>query len=283
MKTAIIDPGGGLRGIYAVGIMDYLMDQKITFDLGIGISAGSANMASYMSNQRGRNYIFYTQYAFRKKYMSFTNYILHRNFINLDYVYSTLSNSNGENPYDYQTLKNNPMEMIVIATNALTGEAKYFTKEDIEQDNYDVMKASSCLPFICQPYFIDGIPYYDGALSDCIPIQKALDLGCDRIVLILSRPKNEIKTVGLDGILASKIAKKYPKAAEKFTKRSDVYNEAIALAKKLEKKGKVIIIAPSSTMKVKTLKKKRKNLIKLYQLGYQDGEKIKHFLENSMN
>ena len=56
MKTGIVDVGGGLRGIYAVGVLDYCMDQGIAFDLGIGVSAGSANLASYAAGQRGRNY-----------------------------------------------------------------------------------------------------------------------------------------------------------------------------------------------------------------------------------
>ena len=65
-----IDVGGGLRGIYAAGVLDYCMDKNIRFDLGIGVSAGSANLASYGAGQRGRNYQFYTEYAFRKEYMS---------------------------------------------------------------------------------------------------------------------------------------------------------------------------------------------------------------------
>jgi len=66
MKIGVVDVGGGLRGIYAVGVLDYCMDQGIRFDMGIGVSAGSANLASYAAGQRGRNYQFYTEYAFRK-------------------------------------------------------------------------------------------------------------------------------------------------------------------------------------------------------------------------
>ncbi len=55
MKTGIIDVGGGFRGIYAGGVLDYCLDQKISFDLGIGISAGSANLCSYIAGQKGRN------------------------------------------------------------------------------------------------------------------------------------------------------------------------------------------------------------------------------------
>lgn len=80
----------------------------------------------------------------------------------MDYVYGTLSNHDGENPLDYAALRDNPKEFVVVAANAKTGEAKYFDKRDIRQDDYNVFKASSSIPFVCKPYFIHGVPYYDG-------------------------------------------------------------------------------------------------------------------------
>lgn len=98
MKTAVVDVGGGMRGIYAAGVLDYCLDQGITFDLGIGVSAGSANISSFVAGQRGRNYPFYTDYPHRKEYMGLHELVRDRAYLNLDYVYGTLSNSGGENP-----------------------------------------------------------------------------------------------------------------------------------------------------------------------------------------
>lgn len=176
MKTGIIDVGGGFRGIYAVGVLDYCMDQNIKFDLGIGVSAGSANLSSYVAGQRGRNYKFYTEYSFRKQYMSLKNFIFKKSYVDMDYVYGTLCNTDGEYPLDYSTLRDNTMQLFIVATNAKTGEAEYFDKNDIKQDNYNVMKASSAIPFFCKPYTVDEIPYYDGALSDPVPIKRHLNL-----------------------------------------------------------------------------------------------------------
>ena len=91
MKLGIVDVGGGLRGIYAAGVLDYCMDQKIHFDLGIGVSAGSGNLAAYAAWQRGRNYRFYTQYAFRKEYMTVRNLMFKGSYVDMEYVYGTLS------------------------------------------------------------------------------------------------------------------------------------------------------------------------------------------------
>lgn len=164
MKNGIVDVGGGLRGIYAAGVLDYCMDQNIRFDFGIGVSAGSANLASYAAGQRGRNYQFYTEYAFRKEYMSLSNFIFKKSFVDMDYVYGTLCNADGENPLDYPALRDNPMEFFVVATDAFTGQAKYFDKSDIQQDDYNILKASFSIPFVCKPYTVQGKAYYDGAL-----------------------------------------------------------------------------------------------------------------------
>ncbi len=278
MKIGVVDVGGGLRGIYAAGVLDHCMDQGIRFDLGIGVSAGSANLCSYGAGQRGRNYQFYTEYTFRKQYMSVGNFLTKKSFIDMDYVYGTLSNSGGENPVDYPALRNNPMEFYVVATDALTGEAKYFNKEDIKQDDYGVMKASSAIPFVCKPYEVQGQLYYDGALGDPVPIKKAFQLGCDRVVVILTKPESELRNPKKDIKLAAGIRKRYPAAAEKLCKRAQHYNEGVALAREYARQGKALIVAPDDTCGVDTLKKDKKALQRLYEKGYSDGKRITEYL-----
>lgn len=278
MKTGVIDVGGGLRGIYAVGVFDYCMDHQIRFDLGIGISAGSANLASFAAGQRGRNYQFYMEYAFRKQYMSMRNFILKRSFIDMDYVYGTLSRSDGENPLDYCALRDNPMEFYVIATDAQTGQAKYFDKSNIGQDDYSILKASCAIPFVCKPYEVKNHPYYDGALGDPVPVEKAFQLGCDRIVLILTKPERELRTADKDEKLAAHIQKKYPEAAKKLRQRAQRYNEGVSAAQNYVRQGRALILSPDDTCGVDTLKKDKTSLQHLYDKGYADGKKITDFL-----
>ena len=278
MKFGVVDVGGGLRGIYADGIFDYCMDNGIRFNLGIGVSAGSANLCSYISGQRGRNYRFYTEYGFRKQYVSFRNFLRIGSYINLDYAYSELSNHDREDPLDYPALRDNPMDFLVVATNALTGEVKYFSKSELRQDNYHVMKASSSIPFFCKPYFIEETPYYDGALGDPIPVEKALACGCDRVVVLLTKPEDTVRDPKQDERLAAMIRRKYPLAAEKLCGRAKLYNESVKKAQEYAKQGKVLIVAPDDTCGVSTLSRNKENLQRLYEKGYADGEKIEAFL-----
>lgn len=280
MKTGVIDVGGGLRGIYAAGVLDYCMKQGIRFDLGIGISAGSANLVSFAAGQRGRNYQFFTEYAFRKQYMSFRNFLFKRSFVDMDYVYGTLSHTDGENPIDYPALRDNPMDLWVVATDAVTGRAKYFHKGDLRQDDYGILKASSSIPFVCRPYTVQGTPYFDGALGDPVPVQKAFELGCDRVVLILTKPESEIRHSGKDEKIAALIRKKYPAAAEGLCRRAALYNEGVALAQKYAGQGRVLIIAPDDTCGADTLKRDKEALKRLYKKGSHDAHRIVRFLQN---
>ncbi len=278
MKTGIVDVGGGLRGVYAAGVFDYCLDQDIRFDLGIGVSAGSANVASYIAGQKKRNYTFYTEYPFRKKYMSFRNFLLKHSYLDLDYIYGTLSNSGGENPLDYQKIVDSPTEFLAVATNAKTGEVAYFDKSNLHPDDFSVLKASSAIPFVCHPYAVDGTLYYDGALGDCVPIEKAFSCGCDRVVLILTKPRDLIRESGTDVKFAKMIQKKYPLSAERLRQRAQQYNLSVAKAKEYEAQGRVLIVAPDDTCGVDTLTKDRDALKRFYEKGYQDAEVISSFV-----
>ena len=278
MKIGIADVGGGMRDIYGAGILDYCMEEGITFHHCEGVSAGSANMAAFLAGQPHRNYSFYTEYAFRKEYMSFRNWIRNGNFIDLDYIYSTLSDSHGESPLDYPALAANPAELKIIATNALTGEPMYFDKSSMKQDAYHVIKASGCVPIANKAYVIDNIPYFDGGMSDPIPFRHCFDSGCDRVVIVLTRPKEFRRDPGKDRWAARLLKHKYPNAAKALAGRADLYNAQLDEAVRLEQQGLVLILAPDSIEGMKTLTKDRPAMDILYQKGYQDAVRIRPFL-----
>ena len=277
----VIDVGGGLRGIYGCGIFDYCLENGISFDYCIGVSAGAANLCSYLAGQRGRNYRFYMEYAFRKRYMSARNFLRTGSYINMDYIYGELSNSGGENPLDYDRFRRAKAEFKVVALDARTGETVYFDKRDLKKDDYSIMKASASIPVVCRPYRVCGKPYYDGGIGDPVPVKRALADGCDRLVLILTRPVDTVRTPRKDWAFARLLARAYPKAAERLRLRYRTYNNAVAYARELERAGKVLILAPDDVAGLHTLTKDRDKFEALYQKGYRDAERIAPFLKDT--
>lgn len=210
--------------------------------------------------------------------MSLRNFIKKKSYIDLDYVYSTLSDSNGENPLNYKYLIKNPMDVFIVATEANNAKAIYFNKNDMKQDDYTILKASSAIPLVCNPYYINDKAYFDGGISDPIPFQKAFELGCDKLVVILTKPKNYIRNPRQDIRIARLISKTYPNTAKKLAKRAYLYNKQLSILKKLEEENKIIIISPNDTAGVKTLTKNTNSLKTLYLKGYNDGKKVNSFL-----
>lgn len=279
MKFGVIDVGGGLRGIYGAGVLDCCMERGVKLDCCVGVSAGSANLTSYVAGQHGRNKPFYDDYAFRKEYMSVKNLVKKHSYLDLEYVYGTLSNEGGENPLDFPALLANPAELYIVAANARTGEAKYFTKNDLKQDDYRPMMASCCIPVIDRPCFIDDVPYYDGGLADPVPLQKALDLGCTHVAVILTKPLAAEHVSTSDQKLARLLRPRYPAAAEGLSLRAQRYNAAVRQAQQMELDGRACIIAPNSTEGMATLTKDKASLEIMYEKGRADGEKLVRWVE----
>lgn len=278
MKLGAVDVGGGMRGIYAAGVMDRCLAEGIVFDCCIGVSAGSANMASYLAGQEGRNYVFHHDYSFRKAYMSLGNFLRGKGYVDLNYIYGTLSNSDGENPLDYANIQANPAQLLVVASDVLSGQAVYFTKEDLRQDDYRILMASSCLPGANPPFELNGTLYYDGALADPVPIERAFQEGCDKVVLLLTRPRDVLRAPGKDPLIARLIQRRYPRAAENLRQRAARYNAGVEAAKKYEAQGRALIVAPADTQGVDTLTKDRDALKRLYEMGRRDAQAIVDWL-----
>lgn len=278
MKIGVVDVGGGLRGSFGAGVLDYCMEQGIRFDFGIGVSAGAANISSYMANQKGRNFVFYTEYFQREQYMGVKNLMHTGSYIGLDYIYSSLSDHEGDYPLDWKTIRNDPRDMMIVATDANTGLPHYFHKYDMRQDSYDPIKASCCVPVINRPYKVDGIPYFDGGLSDPVPYEKAFAAGCDKVVVILTRPEDYRRIPKNDKIIADLLHPHYPNASQAMRNRSVVYNQQVDACEYLQVQGKVCVVAPDSIGNMKTLTKDKDSIEALYYKGYEEAKSILNFV-----
>ncbi len=274
----VVDVGGGERGIYGAGVFDFCMERGIDFDYCVGVSAGAANLCSYLAGQVGRNFAFYTTYSFRPQYMGVGLVVKKREYADLDYIYGGLSNSDGEYPLDYAAMVASGKQFVIVATDAESARPVYFTLDDMSQNDYAPVKASSALPIVNKPYPVHGRPCYDGGLSDPIPVKKALDAGCDKVVVVLTRPRDAYRSPDADRRFVRLLARNHPRIAEALANRAGLYNLQLDLAKKYEREGKALIVAPDDIGAMKTLTKDRDAIEALYAKGLRDAFAIEDFL-----
>ncbi len=269
-KTGLVVEGGGMKCAYCAGVLDQFLENGITFDYCIGVSAGAASVASYLAGQKGRNLRFYTEYIDDPWYFGVRSFLKNGDLFNLKYIYGDLTNSGGRDPLDLEALKKNPAEYEIVATCAETGEGVYFSKDDLIQDDYRHVMASCAIPAVCRPVEIDGKHYYDGGLADSIPMQRALDRGCDKLVVIASKSRKFVKTPEKFRMMYTLMCRKYPKAVKALNDRYLTYRRQQKLMFDLEKAGTAFLFTPETDRKINTFTMNREVNQHMYDLGVQD-------------
>ena len=267
-----------MRGAYTAGIYEYLMDQgEQPFDCCIGVSAGSANLANFLAGQRERCLRFYLDYAFRKQYMSAANFARIGSYIDLDYPYTVISGPEGEDPMDLEAFRKSGARFEVVVTDAATGDPVYYDKSELVDGDLSAIKASCAVPGACRPYLVHGQPGFDGGVADPVPYRRAQALGCDRIVLLLTRPANYLRPPLEHQEAMERALRQWPNAYGALLRRAARYNRDVAAVKELEREGKALLVAPSDIGGMSTLTRDREAVRRLYDMGYAEGERVLAF------
>lgn len=261
---AVLFEGGTFRPIFSCGVMDALLDEDIMFPYCIGVSAGSADAASYISRQRGRNLEILERYRNDKRYLGKRNLLKEKSMFGVQFVFRDIPNIHV--PFDMEAFRAYQGQFIIVTTDAGTGQVHYFTQKDVDED-FEVFHATCALPVILPPATIGGRDYYDGGLSNPIPIDKVLGDGNEKVLIVLTRPKGYLKACRKSDIMAARrIEKKYPRIARGIVNRYKKYNRSVRLCEKLEEQGKAVILRPDTPLE--SLEKNIDVLRSTWQSGY---------------
>ena len=269
MKTGLVLEGGALRAIYTSGVCDALLEGGIMPDYLVGVSAGIAYGVSYLSRQPRRNLQVLTTYASDRRYMGTRN-LLDRNnrcYFGLKFAYDTIPNK--LIPFDYDAFAAYSGQVEAVVTNLNTGLAEYMPVP--RRDRYSTLMQATCaMPLMFPIFHIYNQPYLDGGIADSIPWQRALKQGCDRVIVVLSHTRQYVRKVDTLMPLVRKKYKEYPAFIAAMERRADIYNADRAKLFQAEKEGRVLVIAPNSTMGVSRTERNPEKLRLLWAKGYED-------------
>lgn len=267
-QTGLVLEGGGMRGIFTVGVLDYFMDHQIWFPYTIGVSAGASNGISYASRQRGRSRFSNIDLLEKYNYIGLRHFLRGKGYIDLDFLFYTYPEK--YYPFDYETYFRNPDRFVMVTANCLTGEAMYYEEKHDPDRLLAILRASCSLPVMCPLAHVDGIPMVDGGVADAIPIRRAEADGYAQNVLILTRPKGYRKEEK-DFYLPGFIYRHYPAIRAKLKARYRDYNEVLDYIDRLEAEGKALVIRPDSPVNVGRTENNPRKLAALYEEGYAAG------------
>lgn len=280
-KTGLVLEGGGMRGVYTGGILEFLLEKNLSLPYVVGVSAGACNAASYVSKQSGRNKAITIGYADHPEYISYKRLIRSGELFNMDLIFNQIPNK--ENPFDYNVFFQSKQQFYIGATDCHTGETVYYEKKDLGEKLNKILRASSSLPFVAPVIVHDGRTLLDGGLSDPIPINHSINHGNQKHIIILTQCKGYLKKPAKRGMwYFMRKYRNYPGLINIIKNRSHAYNMAIERVEKLEKEGKAFVFRPDHLQDVTRIERRKDRLEDLYEHGYNQAveryEKMVEFL-----
>lgn len=271
MPSLILE-GGTFRPIFSAGVLDALLDEDIMFPYVIGVSAGICDGFSYVSRQKGRNLQMLMNHRNDPRYVGKRNFLKEKSLFGLDFVYNVMPNK--LYPFDWNTFYNFKGKVLVGVTNARTGQIEYKGGHKVDK-KCTMLRATCALPLIFPPIFMNGIPYFDGGVSDPIPVRKAIRDGVQKHLIVLTQPKGYRKKLSKSNRAAAiAFRRKYPRLSERLMMRHRNYNYTVKFCERLEREGKAVILRPEYA--VDSLEKDIDVLKTTYDMGYRTAKEQIH-------
>ena len=271
IEAGLVVEGGGMRGVYTAGVLDYFMEKNLYFDDCYGVSAGACHISSYVSKQIGRSIKVTLDYINDKRYCSVNSLIKTGDMFGVEMLYDIIPNK--LELYDYETFNKFKGNFYSVVTNCKTGKAEYIKIKDMKKDIIAV-RASSSLPLLSRIVEINGKEYLDGGITDSIPIKKSIKDGHKKNVVILTRDKTYRKSKPKFLSLLKFKYKKYPNLVKAIENRYKMYNETLDFLEEEKAKNKVFIIQPKLPVKISRIEKDKDKLKELYDQGYEDAKEL---------
>lgn len=269
-KIGLVLEGGAMRGMFTCGVIDVFMEQGISFDGAIGVSAGAVFGCNIKSKQIGRAIRYNKRFCTDFRFGSFLSFLLNGDVYEKEFCYNTIPNK--LDPFDVEVYQNNPMEFYVVATDVESGKAVY--QKCMNGDAYDIewMRASASMPIISNMVEIDGHKYLDGGMSDSIPLEYFEKIGYKKNVVVLTQPEEFKKKLAGYYPLSKIVMRKYPRLIESIKMRHIRYNATTRLIKQKKKSGEVFVIQPKEPLNIGASETNPAELERVYQLGREAAE-----------
>ena len=280
MKVGLVLEGGGMRALFTAGVLDALLDIKeLDIDGIVGVSAGALFGVNYVSGQKERAIRYNKKYARDKRYMGFHSWITTGNAVNEEFAFYEIPFK--LDVFDQEKFKQSKIDFYVVMTNVESGKPEYVLIKDVFKQ-MEYLRATSALPFASKIIEINGKKYLDGGISDSIPIDYCEGLGYDKIILVLTRPKNTHKEDKLN-FLYKLVYRKYPNLVERLINMGKDYEVVLKKIEDLENKNKIFVIRPPKVLKIGRLEKNEDKIQNVYDIGLNTGIKEKENLLKYLN
>lgn len=269
---ALVLEGGSLRGLFTAGVLDVLMDAQLWFSYVNGVSAGCLCGYNYIARQPCRTRDVNETFCADRRFLGFNNMLHNGGVFNFNFLFGEISDT--LIPLDRVTFSESQQIFEAVATDCLTGLPTYFRKGTLPPEEFDLAcRASSSMPALSDIVYVEGVPYLDGGCACPVAYRRAMELGYDKVVVVLTRPLGFRKKPELgrnmDRVLRRLYDGRYPAFYHAFSNSQRLYNEQYRELEHLEQEGKIFVLRPAGPVLVGRLERRAEKLETLYQQGRQ--------------
>ena len=279
MKVGLVLEGGAMRGMYSAGVLDVFIEQGVHVDGIVGVSAGACFGCNLFSGQKGRVLRYNQRFAGDPRNVSLRSWLTTGDIVNKKFAYYVIPTT--YDLFDEEAFEAYGGEYWVVVTNVETGEAEYMQMHHLLND-IEMMRASASMPFCSRMVLIGGKKYLDGGIADSIPVRACLDMGYDKVIVILTQPADYVKGPMNEKLIRA-VYRKYPNLCKTLCDRHNRYNAQAADVAQLEREGKVFVIRPKEALNIRRLEKDPDELARVHQIGLADGEAAMDALRAYLN
>lgn len=281
MKTGLVLEGGAMRGLFTAGIIDVMMENSLSVDGIIGVSAGAAFGCNYKSNQPGRAVRYNLTYSRDPRYCSVRSLLRTGDLYGADFCYHELPDK--LDIFDTAAFTASPIDFHIVCTDVTTGEAVYKQLTTADYNELEWMRASASMPLVSRIVEVDGHKLLDGGIADSIPLRYFQKIGYEKNIVVLTQPRGYTKSKNSLLPLMRAALRKYPKVVDAIARRHEVYNQTLEYLWQEEKRGNTLILCPDEKLPVERVERDPQKLRAVYDIGRKYGgeklETIRDFLK----
>lgn len=279
-KTGLVLEGGGMRGVFTAGVLDFFLEKGLTFDNIYAVSAGACHACSYIAGQRGRALRVAVNYLDDPRYCGMRSFLKTGDFFGVKFCYDTIPNR--LDPMDYAAALRYPGHFYAVVTNCRTGKAEYIESRDMKK-NISAIRASASLPLLSRMVPIDGQNYLDGGVADSIPLSKSMADGNEKHVLILTQMASYRKQPNRMMPAIRARYRRWPKLVQALGDRHIRYNRTLEQVARQEAAGNAFVLRPQKPSGIGRIEKDPQKLRALYQAGHEEAKRRWPELECFLN
>lgn len=279
-KTGLVLEGGGLRGMFTAGVVDAFLEEGITFDGTIGVSAGALFGCNLKSKQKGRALRYNIAQKDNPNYMGWWSLLRTGEIVNSHFSYHVLPFE--MDVFDAETFKNNPMDFWMVCTDIENGTPVYHQMKEFSHEEIEWMRASASMPAVSKPVHMGGKVMLDGGIVNSIPLKAFQEMGYKRNVVVLTQPLGYFKTPWRGLWVFKLLCSKYPMVAECMARRHEMYNSQLEYLMEQEKLGNTLLIYPEKPLGIGRTELNEKKMRNVHAHGFNQTKqmmpKIREFL-----